>query len=342
LQSNLGHHLICAKFDSQSSFLDSFSTVMQSQLVQSSLIDDSPWKLPPNIYRLKDHFQEISKKQMGKLGPFQCFSVERDPYTVHNHHAPRALKAVPDVFYDSLPGMHEKMLQPSNRAKSKFPQSERFAKGIEGHDVPSSKYYPQNLVMKPKTAPIPLRLGKNSVRKREMTFNKNRLFVPPPGRYDPYDTDKYKSKGGNSTFSQESSKIVPVVSPKVREPISFRARRSCSSNDLNAFTQREIRFYSAKPQRNVFSVKTGRQVAFLAAMPRFQEPEDFFVKLEKVQKQKHRKSIQKTFKRKRPTGQRLEELSTPRNALPRIVSHHVKIFEPLPPAAPVIKKVPVN
>lgn len=94
--------------------------------------------------------------------------------------------------------------------------------------------------------------------------------------------------------------------------------------------QREIRFNTMVTRKNVFSVKTGRPVAFLTAMPRFQETPRITIEPEKEQKQKQTKETQEKTNRKPMTKKRLEQIAMPKNPLPKIVSHKVNVFEPLP------------
>lgn len=334
----------------------------------------SAWKLPPNVYRLKDHFQEVSKKQMGKLGPYQCFTVERDVNTVKNHFAVKSADEVGDIFYDS-PSIMDEMMKASNRYKAKFLKGERFEVNRLNRPPSPTKYYPQNFVIKPK-----LTTKKEVVKKplfyypsttvpvKEMLFNKENFNRPAPGRYDPHDiTCKcYLTKdnkrcpaiipgdGHCHVFESTAFRLVHPVKisrrrtisepseddgiirfPRPpREPISFRARHSISMDDLTLGHGREIRYNTMVKKRNLFSVKTGRPVAFLTASPRFKEKSEIAIKLEK-EKKKMMLELEEPEKppRKPITKERLEELAMPKNPLPKITSKKVQVFEKLPKMA---------
>lgn len=323
--------------------------------IERSLVENSPWKLPPNVYRLRDHFAEISTRKMGKRGPYQCFTVERDARTVGNHHASKPLEDVTDIFYDPPFGMSESLLKPCNRYKARFLRGERFGRGIRHQSVPPTRYFPQNFVLRPRAEDKPSGPTKKplfyypntTVPVKQMEFNKERFFKPPPGRYEPHDatckcylTEKRVKCPGNVSGHGHryvfNSKVFRLVDPvKVarrrrvsepymevflprrrpsRDPISFRVRRSLSFDDSMQSRQREIRFNTMVTRRNVFSVKTGRPVAFLAAMPRFQEPAKVIIEPEKTQKEKSKEKSH----RKPITEKRLRELALPKNPLPRV------------------------
>lgn len=327
----------------------------------------SAWKLPPNIYRLKDNFLEVGKRQMGKLGPYQCFTVERDVKTVRTHFAVKPAEENVDIFYD-LPSLMDEIMKASNRNKAKFLKSERFEK-VEGLIVPPpTKYYPQNFVLKPTAAKKtdddkqPLFYHSNStVPIKEMSFNKESFFKPAPGRYDPHDVtckcyqtkDNRKCPGKISgdghchvfdstefrlvhpvkitrcrTLSEpsETDKIFRFPRPP-REPISFRLKRSISSDNLS----REIRYNTMVKKRNLFSVKTGQPVAFLTAAPRFKEKSEMTIRFEKEKKKMMLALEEPTKPQRKPmTKERLEELATPKNPLPKIAPKKVEVFEKLP------------
>lgn len=343
----------------------------------------SAWKLSPNIYRLKDHFQEVAKKKMGKLGPYQCFTVERDANTVKNHFAVKPADEISDIFYD-LPSLMDEMMKTSNRYKAKFLKGERFeVKRLHG-TPPPTKYYPQNFVIKAKSAvkgevDKPLFYYPNtSVPVKEMLFNKENFVRPAPGRYNPHDiTCKcYLTKdnkrcpgyihgdGHCHVFDSTAFRLVHPVKlerrrtvsepsdddniirfPRPpREPISFRVRRSISSDDLMQNRDREIRYNTMVKKRNLFSVKTGRPVAFLTASPRFKEKSEVAIKLEK-EKKKMMLALEEPEKppRKPITKERLEELAKAKNPLPKIVSKKLQVFEKLPqmPTENLVKKTSI-
>lgn len=345
---------------------------------ERSLIEkSSSWKLPPNVYRLKDHFEEVGKKQMGNLGPYQCFTVERDATTVKNHYAPKALKDVSEIFYDFSSGMDEMMLKSCNRYKSKFLRSERFEKTKKQNGPTSTTYYPQNYVMKPtknlkskaSTKKVIFYYPQTTVPVKEMLFNIESFSRPAPGRYEPHDvtckcylTEVHKKcparvlgDGHKHVFESTAFRLVQPVKIKKksqpvehpvddnvveysrppRQPISFRVQRSLSSDDLQV-QERIIRFNTMVTKKNKFSVKTGRPVAFLAAMPRFQEASEVSIHIDKERAKM--KAIEEAEKpqRKQITKKRLEELATPKNPLPKIISHKLNIFEPISASQKVV------
>lgn len=359
------------------SLLSKRPSISERSLIEKS----SSWKLPPNVYRLRDHFEDVSKKQMGKLGPYQCFTVERDASTVKNHHASKPLEDICELFYDVPIGMEAMMLMSRSRNKSKFLKSERFEERRHQFQdfPPATKYYPQNFVMKPKSCSKLKVTMKNhliyyphtTVPAKEMSYLKEVFPKPPPGRYDPHDvvckcylTDSMKKCPGNvrgdghrHVFNSKVCRLVrPVIIDKqrpfsdghvddsivqykgpAREPISFRTKRSQSFDDLTQSREREIRFNTMVKKRNLFSVKTGRPVGFLAAMPRFQESSEVSIKLEKERILLMTMEELEKPRRKPMTKKRLEELAAPKNPLPKIASNKAKIFEPLP--SPSTKKI---
>ena len=351
----------------------------QSTLERSMIAKSSAWKLPPNVYIMKDHFQKVSKTQMGKLGPYRCFTVERDVKTVKNNLAPKPLQDNCDIFYEMRSGnMEEEMTLTSNRYKSRFLKAERFVKPQLRLVPPPTKYYPQNFTMKPKFA-IEAELKKplfyypqTSVPVTEMLFNKTLFSTPAPGRYDLFDAvcQKYSNLKAAKcdvderqyttkdygivdpttnevkTFKlqkdEKESEIVGVFSNR-RELLSFRTKRPMSAGDL---IQKEIRFNTMVKKKNLFSVKTGRPVAFLTASPRFREVSDISIELDKERDKSKimMKEADGKPRRKPITVQRLEELATPRNPLPKVVSDKVNIHVPLSLATSqkIIKKVIVT
>lgn len=345
---------------------------------ERSLIEKSAsWKLPPNVYRLKDHFEEVGKKQMGKLGPYQCFTVERDVSTIKNHHAPKPLKDICELFYDIPAGMGAMMSMSRNRNKSMFPKCERFEESRHQDVPPPTKYYPQNFVIKSKSFSKLKIAMKNhlvyyphtTVPVKEMSYLKEVFPTPPPGRYDPHDVtckcyltgslNKFpgnvRGDGHRHVFNSRVFRLVrPVIHDRPRsvtetpvddsivqhkrpprEPISFRPKRSQSFDDLmTQGREPEIRYNTMVKKRNLFSVKTGRPVGFLAAMPRFQESSEISIKLDKDRTMMEE---QEKPRRKPITKKRLEELAVPKNPRQKIISHKLNSFEPLP--SPSSKKV---
>lgn len=318
---------------------------------------------------------------MGKLGPYQCFTVERDDSTVKNHYA-KALDDVCEIFYDVPSGMDEMMLKSCNRNKSKFLKGERFEKEKQQIAPSPTKYYPQNYVMKPKAlskTKVPTKKAifyypYTTVPVKEMTFNTEAFSRPAPGRYDPHDvickcylTDVCKKcpanvfgDGHKHVFDSTAIRLVKQVKMKKRyftkpdiddsaveyrrpprEPISFRVQRSQSLDDLQA-QERVIRFNTIVKKRNLFSVKTGRPVAFLAAMTRFHEASEVSIHLDKERATVKAMEEAEKPQRKPITKKRLAELATPKNPLPKIISHKLNIFEPSPSSQKVVKKLSIT
>lgn len=357
----------------------------QSALERSMIAKSSAWKLPPNVYVLKDHFKEVSKRQMGKLGPYRCFTVERDVRTVRNNLAPKPLGEVGEKFYELRPGMDDTMTLPRNRHKSKFLKAVRFENAPLSCAPPPTKYFPQNFVMKSQSPsksvdkkPL-FYYPQTSVPVTEMKFNKV-SSTPVPGRYEPHDVtckcyltglpgqcpadvrggghrhvfdskvfrlvgpvtiDKRRSKSAVDEFDTPDGFSIIRRRPS-REPLSFRKKRSHSLSELPP--PRDVHFNTVIKKRNMFSVKTGRPVAFLCAMPRFEENSEISLKIEKQKARTRIDDGEKKPKRKPMTKQRLAELATPKNPLPKIVADKVNILEGLPPATSqkIVKKVVVN
>lgn len=358
----------------------------QSALERSMIEKSSAWKLPPNVYVLKDHFKEVSMRQMGKLGPYRCFTVERDVRTVRNNLAPKPLGEVGEKFYELRPGMDDTMTLPRNQHKSKFLKAVRFDNAHLSCAPPPTKYFPQNFALKSQSSSSksvdkqPLfYYPQTSVPVTEMKFNKA-SSTPAPGRYEPYEVtckcyltgltgkcpanvcgdghrhvfesrvfrlvapvtiDKRRSKSAVDEFSTADD--FPIIRRRPsREPLSFRKKRSHSWSELPP--PKEVHFNTVIRKRNMFSVKTGRPVAFLSAMPRFKEDSEISIKIETQKSQTQIDESEKKPKRKPMTKQRLAELAKPKNPLPKIVSDKVNILEGLPPAASqkIVKKVVVN
>jgi hypothetical protein len=196
---------------------------------------------------------------------------------------------------------------------------------------------------------------------KEMAFYKESFFKPSPGRYNPHDVtckcyqteDNIKCPGkipGNGhchvfestafrlvrpvkvthrrTVSEsfESDEIIRFPRPP-REPFSFRPKRAMSSDNAN----REIRYNTMVKKKNLFSVKTGRAVAFLTATPRFKEKSEITIKVDKEQKKMMLALEDSTKPQRKPmTKERLEELAMPKNPLPKIIPKKVEVFEKLP------------
>lgn len=125
-----------------------------------------------------------------------------------------------------------------------------------------------------------------------------------------------------------------------REPISFRVRSSIDVREEDV--SREMSYNTMVRKRSLFSLKTGRPVAFLSASPRFEETEKPIKLYEKAKRvpslvfstwsaaEEEDENIKKS-NAKRMTKQRLEELAMPRNALPKRRAEKIQVYTKLPP-----------
>lgn len=147
------------------------------------------WKLPPNVYCLSDFTKSL--KKMGKRGPYQCFTVERDDKTVKNHHAPKPENQRCETDFYDLPSQIDDGKKPSNFYKNKFLKGPRFANIKDDGIPPSTKYYPQNFSIKltacerkkPTNDDPMFYYPHTTVPVKVMEFNKERN-TPEPGRYN--------------------------------------------------------------------------------------------------------------------------------------------------------------
>lgn len=169
----------------------------------------SEWKLPPNVYRLGDFTTEL--KQMGKRGPYQCFTVERDDKTVRNHHVPKPNDECCETDYYDLPSPLDDGMKPWNSHKSKFLKAERFTEmGLNSETPAPAKYFPQNFAIKSsenngrakskakiiEVDPV-FYYPNTTVPEMEMKFNKP-IINPEPGRYNLHNlTCRCHMKGTN-------------------------------------------------------------------------------------------------------------------------------------------------
>lgn len=351
---------------------------------RSTVEESSSWKLPPNVYRFKDYFIESGKKQTGKLGPYQCFTVERDMRTVISHFAMGPLDEIWDVFYD-LPTLKDEMLKASNRNKAKFLKGERFGRVDWLNGPKASKYYPQNFVMKPdnriKTHVVKRPLfyyPQTTVPVKEMLSHKDNFFRPMPGRYNPHDVTckcylnkdskrcpgDVKGHGHSYVFDSVVFRLVrpfkidrrrTISAPPEndatirfsrapRDPISFRLKRSISTDNLAQSQDDRIRYNTIVKKRKLFSVKTGRPVAFGTASPRFKEKSEVTIKIEK-EKPKMMLALEEPekVKRKPMTKERLEELATPKMPLAKITAKKTEVLEKLPqmPTGNLVKRTSI-
>lgn len=147
-------------------------------------------KLPPNIYKFKDHAQEMSEKQMGKLGPFKCFTVARDDSTVMGRHAMVFQKETdPELDFYDVPREMDRLKQPGDSHKLKFLKDERFHDQRATAPSPTT-YYPQNYLIKPRSTKLEPSVlptffyPSTTVPVREMSYLKNTSSAPPPNRYE--------------------------------------------------------------------------------------------------------------------------------------------------------------
>ncbi|XP_070491149.1 uncharacterized protein [Chironomus tepperi] len=279
-----------------------------------SIVDKSwEWKLPPNVYCLSDFTKSL--KMMGKRGPYQCFTVERDEKTVKNHHAPKPEHERCETDFYDLPSQIDDGKKPSNFYKNKFSKGQRFADVKDDGIPPPTKYYPQNFSIKLTPCEKKKSVMDNSilyyphttVPVRVMEFNKERN-TPDPGRYNLHNLScqcrmaetkdrtihkihdegrprhRLEMKNVKQTVDDIS---LPKKSGINREPISFRLKSSASCEDLYPSSiQRDIRFNTMIKKKNLFSTKTGRPVAFLTASPRFEESSEKPIKLYKKKSKK--------------------------------------------------------
>jgi hypothetical protein len=133
-----------------------------------------------------------------------------------------------------------------------------------------------------------------------------------------------------------------------RDPISFRVRSSIDVGNGDEL-QRDVRYNTMVRKRSLFSLKTGRPVAFLSATPRFEEATEKPIKLYEKPRMpslvltswsstsatEQEEGVKKTSA-KRMTKKRLEELAAPKNTMPKRGAEKTQVYTKLPPAS-VIK-----
>ncbi|CAO1439818.1 unnamed protein product [Diamesa tonsa] len=170
--------------------VDPTPTIVKMPKITERFVESKERRLPPNLYNFKDHAQEISEKQMGKLGPLKCFTVARDDSTVMGHHAMAFQKETdPELDFYNLPSEMNRLNQPCNAHKLKFLKDERFHKPFFSSPSPTT-YYPQNYLIKPKLAKsdnpvMPTSFyPSTTVPVLEMSYLKNLSSAPPPNRYE--------------------------------------------------------------------------------------------------------------------------------------------------------------
>lgn len=157
--------------------------------ITERFIESKVQTLPPNVYKFKDHLQEVAERQMGKLGPFKCFTVARDDSTVIGLHALRFQKETnPEIVFYNLPREMDRLNKPCHSHTLKFLKDKRFHDNISSSPSPTT-YYPQNYMIKAKSAIVEKIVlptyfyPSTTVPVLEMSFQKNSSLAPPPNRY---------------------------------------------------------------------------------------------------------------------------------------------------------------
>lgn len=160
-------------------------------------------------------------------------------------------------------------------------------------------------------------------RKSHMVRSKDDMALPPT-------TMKFRNRGE-------------------REPISIRVRYSIDVGNEEELL-RDVRYNTMVRKRSLFSLKTGRPVAFLSASPRFEETTEKPIKLYEKPRMPslvltswsstsaavaEQEGVKKSSA-KRMTKKRLEELAAPKNALPKRATEKIQVYSKLPPPS-VIK-----
>lgn len=151
--------------------------------------------MPPNVYRRLG--ENLLRPQAGKLGPYQCFTVERDDSTVKNHYAPKSTEDGCKVDFYDLPSLNNPNTN-GNLHKNKFLKAKRFPTSRNDETPPPTKYFPQNFsISLSKSANVTkskiieadpvFYYPHTTVPEREMTFNKEPRSQIEPGRYNPHD-----------------------------------------------------------------------------------------------------------------------------------------------------------
>lgn len=170
--------------------VDQSPTIEKMPKITERFVESKERRLPPNLYKFKDHAQEISEKQMGKLGPLKCFTVARDDNTVMGFHAMAFKKETdPDLDFYNLPREMNHLKQPCHSHKLKFLKDERFHNPIFSSPSPTT-YYPENYLIKPKPPKFEKPVlptyfyPSTTVPVLEMSYLKNISSAPPPNRYE--------------------------------------------------------------------------------------------------------------------------------------------------------------
>lgn len=210
--------------------------------------------MPPNVYphRLAEG---LLRPQAGKLGPYQCFTVERDDRTIKNHYAPKSTEGGCKVDFYDLPSLNDSNTN-GNLHKNKFLKAKRFPEMRNDETPPPTKYFPQNFsIILTTTKPKSTNVTKSkiieadpvfyyphtTVPEREMTFNKEPFSRPEPGRYNPHDvtcrchlkstTDSARSKRCAGKIDGEGhshifdSTVPRIVHDKISSSNGTRRRR---------------------------------------------------------------------------------------------------------------------
>lgn len=165
-------------------------TIVKMPKITERFVESKERRLPPNLYKFKDYAQEMSEKQMGKLGPLKCFTVARDDSTVMGLHAMAFQKKTdPELDFYNLPREMNRLNEPCHSHKLKFLKDERFHNQISSAPSPTT-YYPQNYLIKPKSAKLEKPVlptyfyPSTTVPVLEMSYLKNTSSAPPPNRYE--------------------------------------------------------------------------------------------------------------------------------------------------------------
>jgi hypothetical protein len=300
---------------------------ISSLKIDRSLADYSSSRLPPNIYRIQGHCDEISKKKMGKLGIYKCFTVPRDDTTLTNHFTSKRDSDICDFFYDDLPSISSDMKKNSNRYKMRFLKCKRFndnfnvsstisplAASSSSTSSSTNKSNITTLKSKLKStstsiSPPFFYYHSTTVPEVEMLFNRDKNFTPMPGRYNPHDVTckcylsniegdengmcpgNVKGNGHKHVFKSNVFRLVRPTPPQY----SARRRRNRFDSSFIAADDNLIEFIRPRPPREPisFRVKRSKSLEDLSEMRHRKE-----FRFNTVIKRKHLVSV----KTGRPVG----------------------------------------
>lgn len=256
--------------------------------IDRSLADSTSSKLPPNIYHIQGYLDEISKRKMGKLGIYKCFTVPRDEKTLTNHFTQKREADVCDFFYD-LPTMSGDMSKSSNRYKMRFLKSKRFDDNFNASSSSSPlasieqknpnvvtqntrlKSTSYSAIVNPPPPPF-FYYPSTTVPEKEMSFNRDKIFTPAPGRYNPHDVTckcyLNQSSGcgiecpgnvdGDGHQHVFKSNVFRLVRPSAPQVIRRRRSRFESSTSFVAADDNLMDFVRPRPPREPFSFRLKR------------------------------------------------------------------------------------